>query len=537
MKAQDLKLNELVDITEGRLNIKGRDFVLHPKNAFAQVRKDIVDNIGIEEAHRIFTRFGYFHGHSDADSMKDIFNWDNDEEFIKASLQLMDIQGRAKYKIDNFDYHEPSSSINMEITLFNSKEADEHLYQLGESEAPVCWMLTGYLSGYISFCLEKDVYFKESKCKGKGDEVCKLTGKDKNSWGNEITPTLKHFKSLSELQSKVQELSRKLRKMKKKARHDSGDIKLDDSYRKNLFVEVRSKAYKKVLKIAHKVAQYDSTLLVTGETGAGKEVLAKYIHSNSHRSEGPFTVVNCSALPENLLESELFGHKKGAFTGAHEDRIGLFEKANQGTVFLDEIGDISEKMQIKLLRVLQEHEITRLGENEPREVDIRVIAATNRNLEKLIEQNEFREDLYYRLKIVKIEVPPLRDRNEDIIPLSRHLVDKISEELEIDSLTLDATSLDYLQTYNWPGNVRELENAIEGAAVLCENNTIKPRDLRRVINVDSFNLWDKQDRELTLDELEKEYIDYILDKTEGNKSEAAEILGIDPSTLWRKLKE
>ena len=210
-------------------------------------------------------------------------------------------------------------------------------------------------------------------------------------------------------------------------------------------VEVHSESFRRVLDLAGRAAPFDSSILITGETGVGKEVLARHIHKASARAAHQMLSVNCAALPESLLESELFGHKAGAFTGAIEDRAGLFEQARNGTLFLDEIGDISAAMQTKLLRVLQEHEIMRVGESRPRKIDVRVIAATNRDLDEAVRSGRFREDLLYRLRVIEIHVPPLRDRREDILPLARHFVEKFSRDLKLPGLRLDATCVDTLQ--------------------------------------------------------------------------------------------
>jgi transcriptional regulator with PAS, ATPase and Fis domain len=289
--------------------------------------------------------------------------------------------------------------------------------------------------------------------------------------------------------------------------------------------------------LAHKVAHFDSTILITGESGVGKEVLARYIHSLSHRVEGPFLAINCGALPDTLLESELFGHTRGAFTGAVQERTGLFEEARKGAIFLDEIGDISPAMQIKLLRVLQEREILRLGENKPRKIDVRIIAATNKNLQKEIADNKFREDLYYRLAVVEIFIPPLRERKEDILPLARYFTKNLGRKLKIPHLRLDASSLDILQEYSWPGNIRQLENALERASIVCRNGVILPENLPANISRHAESTRGFYSLDLSLEQVEKQHIKNILSHTQGNRTKASMILGISSATLWRKMKD
>jgi transcriptional regulator with PAS, ATPase and Fis domain len=285
------------------------------------------------------------------------------------------------------------------------------------------------------------------------------------------------------------------------------------------------------------VAPFDTSVFITGESGVGKEVLARYIHSQSARSEQPFVVINCSALPETLLEGELFGYKAGAFTGARQDRKGIFEEADSGTIFLDEIGDITPATQLKLLRVLQEREVVRLGENRPRKIDVRVIAATHRDIKKCVAEQSFREDLYYRLIVVEIEIPPLRARPEDIIPLARYLTKNMGRKFKISGLKLSPQCLEYLQNYPWPGNIRELENALERAAVYSQDGIIQPEHLPPTITQPSpLQTIQSEKTPMTLAELEKQYIHAVLEQTGQNRSRAAKILGISTTTLWRKLK-
>ena len=298
-----------------------------------------------------------------------------------------------------------------------------------------------------------------------------------------------------------------------------------------------SKAFQRTLEMASKVAPFETSVLITGETGVGKEVIARYICGASRRSEHSMLSVNCGALPETLLESELFGHRAGAFTGAVRDRTGLFEQAARGTILLDEIGDISLSTQVKLLRVLQEREILRIGENIPRKVDTRIIAATNRNLDSSVLEGRFREDLLYRLRVIEIAVPPLRERPQDILPLTDYIIDKLSNKMEIPNLRLDDFCLDYFKNYHWPGNVRELENAIERAAVLSETGEIKLEHLPpQLLNPRKDSRFSDSLPLRSLREMEMDYIRTVLQATGDHRARAAKILGISQATLWRKLK-
>ncbi len=297
-----------------------------------------------------------------------------------------------------------------------------------------------------------------------------------------------------------------------------------------------SDAMQAVYRLVEKVSRTTSTVLVLGESGTGKELVARAIHYNSERSEKPFIAVNCGALVETLLESELFGHKKGAFTGAVADRPGLFKKADGGSLFLDEISEVSPALQVKLLRALQEQEAIPVGGTEPTRFDIRVIAASNKNLEEEVAEGRFRDDLYYRINVVTIKLPPLRKRRDDVPLLARHFLKKYSEKFGRSSMSIPKETMQLLMSYSWPGNVRELENAVERALTLCEKGEIEPECLPDKIRQTRLIVRDPEAGEVTLEELERSYILDILEKTGGDKQRAAGILGINPSTLYRKLE-
>ena len=298
-----------------------------------------------------------------------------------------------------------------------------------------------------------------------------------------------------------------------------------------------SEALQAVFRLVEKVATTNTNILVQGESGTGKELIARAIHHNSPRADRPFVAINCGALPETLLESELFGHTKGAFTGAVTNKPGLFRSAEGGTVLLDEVGEISSAMQVRLLRALQEHEVTPLGSSSAIAFDARIICATNRDLEKEVSEGRFREDLFYRLNVIEIHLPPLRERREDIPLLARHFIMRTAREQASDEKSVDAAAMSALINYAWPGNVRELQNAIERAFTLSGDqidlNSLPPR----VRDAASHTpMRDPDGLRPTLDEIERRHIFETLASVNQDKARAANILGIDLSTLYRKLK-
>jgi len=299
----------------------------------------------------------------------------------------------------------------------------------------------------------------------------------------------------------------------------------------------KAPCFVEVMKLAEQVAPTDSTVLIQGESGTGKEVIARYIHELSHRSEGPFLSINCGALPESLLESELFGHVKGSFTGAVRDKDGLFTAARGGSFFLDEIGETTPATQVKLLRVLQEREVLPVGGTEPIRVDVRVIAATNRDLDEEIRRGRFRSDLFYRLNVFSLYLPKLSERREDILLLAEAFLERIGRERDHGAPVLSQDVLDAIMVYEWPGNVRELENALEHAAILTRGPQIDLDTLPKRITAPKAQplVDDRPVANPTLEVIEQAYIMWVLQAEGGNKTRTAEVLGIDPSTLYRKL--
>lgn len=315
-------------------------------------------------------------------------------------------------------------------------------------------------------------------------------------------------------------------------------------------IVARSPVMKQLLEVVQRIAHHTTTVLIQGESGSGKEVIARTLHELSPRSGKPFVAINCSAIPENLLESELFGFAKGSFTGAQEKRIGLFEEANEGTLFLDEIGDLSLPLQAKLLRVLQERKIKRIGENQFRNVDVRVITATHKNLKTEVQEKKFREDLFFRLNVITLHIPALRERKDDILPLAEFFLKKfcLRSQMPLKKFTRDA--IQHLLNQFWKGNVRELENCIERAVVMSMDNAVSVDDLLPIhfnsqlteasgfesSKIDFTSIMQDWNQLPSLDVMNEAYIHYVLARNQGAKDVTAKTLGIDRKTLYRKLK-
>jgi two-component system response regulator AtoC len=304
----------------------------------------------------------------------------------------------------------------------------------------------------------------------------------------------------------------------------------------------QSDAIEDLLETVRKVAEYTSTVLVTGESGTGKELVARALHRRSPRSEGPWVPVNCGAIPESLLESELFGHAEGAFTDAGTDKAGLFEEADGGTLFLDEIGEMPMNLQVKLLRALQEGEIRRIGENSPRQVDVRVVAASNRDLEEMVDAGEFREDLFYRLNVINLHIPPLRERIDDLPLLVDHFVEAHAEALDAEIEGMTAAAIDQMAQYRWPGNVRELQNCVERGVVMADGPKIGVEALPERIRdnddpLDAIFHGDELSIKKMSKALERVLIRRALEKTDGNRTHASDLLDISHRTLLYKMED
>jgi DNA-binding NtrC family response regulator len=536
MRVEDLSISELVefDSEDGVVRFAGERALIIDATAKGNLRKELIKHFGLSTARAVLTRFGFVQGWRMAEAMQDLFQWESEDDWQHACGRIHMLEGM--YRLGP---GAPGSLTKDGLTLVGSYEAEQHIAHLGRSDASVCWTICGLTSGYLSRALGKEIYVLEERCIGRGDPVCHLLGRTLEEWGDERTEDLQFYRtenlkewlepSLHRITENLKEAERRLRAKKRVLARVAPEV--EDP----LGMIALSAPMRRLLDLARRIAKVDATILITGESGTGKELIARLVHDESSRAPGPFIAVNCGAITESLLESELFGHARGAFTGAAHDRVGFFESANGGTLLLDEIGDVSPGMQVKLLRVLQEREIRRVGESKSRPVNVRVLAATNRELAADIATGRFRKDLYYRLNVVQLHVPPLRNRREDILPLARVLLAESTSRSKRPVTGLSPPAADQLLRYDWPGNVRELENAMERAVALGRGNLIKfedlPEEVRKAIPKPSLS-----GPVRTLDEIQKDYILAVLDVNGGNQTRTAEQLGIGSATLYRKLK-
>lgn len=536
MRASDLDLRELLQFEPGGgvIRFGGRRTLLFDAVALGILRKELIETLGAAAARGILTRFGYAHGRRTAEAVRSEFPWDDEAEWRAAGGKLHELHGLVR--VDASAEEGAVASDLADALWHDSYEAEQHLLHLGRSEEAVCWTLCGFASGYLSFCHGTEIYCIEDRCRGKGDAECHLVGRRREDWGAAIEEHLPYYQTacldaaLAKVTDELKRVERTLQTKRRALDRDAGGA-LDRSG-----MVVQSEAMERVLDLARRVAKVDTTVLITGESGAGKERIARLIHEESSRAGGPFVAINCGAVPEGLLESELFGHARGAFTGAAQDRPGLFEAAGGGTLLLDEIGEVPPPMQVKLLRTLQEREVRRVGENRTRPVDVRVLAATNRDLAGEVNAARFRQDLYYRLRVVELRVPPLRERREDVLPLARTFLARASARLDRKVSGFTPQAANQLLRYPWPGNVRELENAVERAVVLARGSRVDVPDLPEEVGLAAPGAPATGEGK-TLEDVEREVILAVLQATGGNRALAAQRLGIGAATLYRKLKQ
>jgi DNA-binding NtrC family response regulator/predicted hydrocarbon binding protein len=533
--------------TEGKIWLGEQRMLLLQVSAMANFRREMVNTLGIERAKGFFLRMGYQSGLKDAELAWKLRPNASEYDMFLAGPQLHSLKGLVKARPTEVDIDKESGRFYVEVEWIDSFEVEICQTELGQMQDPVCWTLLGYACAYSSAFMGREIIFKEVSCRGCGGDKCRVIGKPAEEW-DDVASFKQYFKSdpiieeLYELQSQLVSLRTNL-----------------DKQEGQYYGIGQTPAYQTVRKMMDKAAQGKVSVLLLGETGVGKEVIARSVHLRSKRAAEPFVAVNCAAIPPDLIESELFGVEKGAFTGATHPRMGRFERADKGTIFLDEVIELSPRAQASLLRVLQEGELERVGDNRTRKIDVRVIAATHEDLAEAVKAGRFRADLYYRLNVFPVAIPALRERREDIPLLAEHFLQRFHEEYGKRTLGLSDKALEACLHYSWPGNIRELENVIERGIILTDANesisvpALFPRppeepqtDSERVssdgvlIQPDNGQgSWISQllGSGLSLDEIEESLMREAMQQAKQNVSGAARLLGLSRPALAYRLKK
>jgi DNA-binding NtrC family response regulator len=528
VRIEDLTLDRLLllDPEGGRIQLGGQRALLLDAVALGLLRSELVATLGLPAARALLSRFGYAHGWRTAEALRHAVPWAEERDWRRAGGRIHTLQGLVRVEpVPDYPGPHPFA----EALWRDSYEAEQHLLQLGPSKEPVCWTLVAFAAGYMSRANGREILVQETACVGRGDAACRVEGTFKEDWTGPPMPY-----EQGPLDASLERLAAELLRADLRRAEQRRLIVPAEGPEDEDGLVARSEAMRRVLDLARRVARVDSTVLVTGESGVGKERVAELVHRRSARASRPFVAVNCGAVTETLLESELFGHVRGAFTGATADRVGLFEAAAGGTLLLDEVGETSLPMQAKLLRAIQEREVRRVGESVARKVDVRVVAATNRDLAEAVAARRFRQDLLYRLKVVEVHVPPLRERPEDVLPLARALLAGAARRLGRPAPGLTAAAAEALQRHAWPGNVRELENALERAVALAAGPRLEAADLPEEVRAPLAR--PRSSGTLTLDEVEREHVLATLAAHGGHQGRTAAALRIGTATLYRKLK-
>lgn len=525
MHPVELDHRELLECSpaSGLLRFAGQRALLIDALALGVLRRALLEQLGGAAAQTLLAQFGFAHGWRAAGALRAQVECD-DDEWATLGARGFSLEGLGTLTGDPMA---PGGA-----TLERSWEAEQHLFHLGRSLSPVCWTTAGLLSGALSRLRGRQVVATEERCAATGDACCRFSARSiadlpgDREPGEPATPWWPTIDAIEAAERSVPD-----------ERRPATPLPLPASSVEHELV-ARSAAMHNLVELAQRIAPIDSTVLLTGESGTGKERIARLVHQASSRSTGPFLAVNCGAIAEPLLESELFGHARGAFTGATHERAGLFEAANRGTILLDEIGEVSPGMQVKLLRTLQEREVRRVGESRSRKIDVRVIAATNRDLRLAVEQGAFRQDLYYRLKVIELHVPRLRDRREDILPLARALLLESATRMKRAVEALSPAAAEQLLRHPWPGNVRELENAMERAVAVARGPRVELEDLPGEVRASAQGLTTltMEPGVRPLEQVERDYILAALAHNDGNQTRTAQQLDIGTATLYRKLK-
>jgi DNA-binding NtrC family response regulator len=455
------------DAREGRIWLNDQRMLLLHNSAMGVLRQELIEGLGLDKARGLITRMGYNCGANDADLAQKFRRFDRPIDAVYIGPQLHMLEGVARVEKVNLELDEEAGHFLGEFNWHGSAEAEAHVQIYGIGSHTVCWQQTGYASGFVSRFMGRPVVFREIQCRAQGAPHCVIVGRPAEAWaqtGSEGAET-----DLASLRADDLSLGVAAPLPAPLSASASSTAAGATPWLNDLEVVGVSAGFNAVCHMVRRAAQTQATVLFLGESGVGKEVLAQALHRISPRKAGPFVAINCAAIPEDLIESELFGVDKGGYTGALATRPGRFERAHGGTLFLDEIGILGWTAQGKLLRALQEREIERVGGTQTIQVDVRVVAATNLDLKREVEAGRFREDLYYRLNVLPVRVPPLRERREDIPVFMNHFLHKFNRRDGRSVTGFTGRAIDAMLAYAWPGNIRELENLVERGVVLASD--------------------------------------------------------------------
>ena len=550
---------------DGRIWLDDSRMILLRTEAFGALRQELIESLGIESARGLLTRMGYLAGSKDAALARKVRPNDTQMNTFMVGPQMHGLEGIVRVEPVRIEMDSETGRFYCECIWIDSSEDESHVSIYGLGAEPACWMQIGYASGYSSAFMGKRILFRETECSSMGAQHCRIVGKPVEEWQDAQAEL-----DLQYLQAQPIQRINALKIPDKKLADSSAPKPTSAAKHASSGAIGASAGFFGVIHRINRVASTRATVLLLGESGVGKSMFASEVHKKSERANQPFVQLNCATIPEGLLESELFGVDKGAYTGATETREGKFEAANGGTLFLDEIALLSLTAQAKLLRVLQTGELEHLGSTKTRKVDVRVVAATNENLQNAVEQGRFRKDLYYRLNVFPIVIPPLRERRADIPLLIEKLLKEFCERHGRQISGVTNRAMQTLLTHPWPGNIRELENVLERGIILAEEGGAL--DLAHLFILDenqaapaqvnppqlSFNqskssataqlqapelstsAWATQviqKQDATLDDIEKALMRAALESAQGNISKAAKLLGISRAQLDYRVKK
>ncbi len=540
----DLKRLLRFEPNTGAIWLGERRMVLLHTASLSALRRDLINSVGHEHARRLLTRMGSASGANDADFANQMRGDRPLAEMFLVGPQLHMLEGAARVTPIKLEVNADTGHFKGVFRWDDSWEAYAHRMAYGVVDEPACWTLLGYASGFASAFMGRLILFKEIKCAACGDDHCLIEGRPIDEWPD--GDDHRHYFEDDSLIDTIDALNQQVEALKGSMNPpDVADALIGSA-----------PAFQRAHDLMLRAAVTQVAVLLTGETGVGKERFAHALHQRSAHASGPFVAVNCAALPPELIEAELFGVEKGAFTGAHAARAGRFERADGGTLFLDEIGDLPLAAQAKLLRVLQDGEIERLGAESTRKVHVRLVTATNVDLEQAVEQGRFRRDLLYRLNVYPVCIPPLRDRVSDIEPLARHMLVRFSTRHHKRLNGFSERAMQALLRHPWPGNVRELENLVERGVILAAqggtielehlftnpvhdtHDTLDPKgQLQRATSLVDLDLCERiLNHGAPIETLEAQVLALAVQRSAGNLSSAARLLGLSRAQLAYRLK-